>query len=751
MRYPHLLAMWIAVVAMACSSTTSWVELPDRASSSSATTSLAATGGCTPGDRAACHWVGTCNPSGTACECDDPVHYDPADQCGSWQQAVVPAGLTCLAGDLSYCHWAGACAADGSGCECDDPEHYEAAERCSTWHQAVVPSGSTCLPGDRSYCHYAGACTADGAGCECDDPGHYDAAEQCDTWHPFLLQSGERCAPGDRASCDHHGTCDFTGTTCVCDDWFHGPTCSVTSDQCPGWGSLPGPPWFSDEVCGGNGTCEAVGVCACDPGFSGESCEDDDPWATLPLVRSFAFDEGWTPVDAGYGSSTLALTVDAASGRTVATVSTPSAEHVLVDEPLANANHALWQLEITGLEATRTYLLRARVDGTDVVDRHDRTASCYHPNTGSDPSLGAKLDAWAAGGFDSYPSLKDNGLDAPLSTGTWTDREFLAIVRAGGSGEMTVQLGLGAECSHASGHVGFDEVELRGPLVRYEVELPVPFYVDLEPQQDAVITEAEAERWAGRLADAYVEFVDLVGREAEPDDRHRGMIPTRFFRRGPVSSHPITYGWIGLQEVVEDTVAPHDNISWGLLHEMGHWFASGVWNFHSEPVANWLPWFVMEQMPDATAYRAYYGGQYYTSDTNTSWGLAPFDPSISSNFLDPAICVPGGCGVGAGTDMDANPPVRLEHMYKRAYELERHRDEVLAWMLIRWARTPGVGSAAFRAAFHDLIGASTPPDNRARWDGLVEAVEVYAGVTLDSTLSDEDRDYLDDVLGVSVP
>ena len=231
---------------------------------------------CEPGDRDYCHWVGACADDGLGCDCDDPEHYSPDDQCGSWHQAVVPPNLTCLPGDESYCNWAGECDPTGSECICDDPEHYDAAEQCGTWHQAVVPTTLTCLPGDRAFCNWQGACDAAGDACECDDPVHYDPADNCLTRHDAIPPAGMLCVPGDRATCSHMGTCATDGMSCDCDgDWWHGAMCEVSADQCPGHGTQPAPVYWSNDVCSGNGECVAPDTCDCDPGFGGEDCSED--------------------------------------------------------------------------------------------------------------------------------------------------------------------------------------------------------------------------------------------------------------------------------------------------------------------------------------------------------------------------------------------------------------------------------------------------------------------------------------------
>jgi len=83
------------------------------------------------------------------------------------------------------------------------------------------------------------------------------------------------CQPGNPASCNFNGDCNVQGTACECSsDWYHGPKCTVTSNECPGYGEQPAPVYFSADVCNKRGKCVEAGKCECDSGFYGQACEN---------------------------------------------------------------------------------------------------------------------------------------------------------------------------------------------------------------------------------------------------------------------------------------------------------------------------------------------------------------------------------------------------------------------------------------------------------------------------------------------
>lgn len=71
-----------------------------------------------------------------------------------------------------------------------------------------------------------------------------------------------------------HGTCDSKAGTCTCVEGFSGPAC---------WYGCPVDAY--GRVCSGAGTCNSEGACACNPGFTGVSCEVP-PYSVLGMYAN---------------------------------------------------------------------------------------------------------------------------------------------------------------------------------------------------------------------------------------------------------------------------------------------------------------------------------------------------------------------------------------------------------------------------------------------------------------------------------
>jgi hypothetical protein len=200
-------------------------------------------GVCVSGNRDYCNNRGTCNSAGSGCNCDDPSHYWPSEQCSVWHPGrELTVGQYCFPGVVDYyCSWLGTCNAGASACNCFDPDHRSSSDRCLSWTPAAaVPKhdDGTCTAGDRGYCHNHGACNPTGDGCVCDDPTHYWTSERCKIDHYGAeLATDECCVPnGNDYYCGWLGTCDVVGRHCVCDDSAHrlpSERCSVYHDILP--------------------------------------------------------------------------------------------------------------------------------------------------------------------------------------------------------------------------------------------------------------------------------------------------------------------------------------------------------------------------------------------------------------------------------------------------------------------------------------------------------------------------------------
>lgn len=75
------------------------------------------------------------------------------------------------------------------------------------------------------------------------------------SWSPRRMTL-EECGGAD------HGTCDVRTNSCSCNDGFAGEACSQRA--CPS---------INDVLCAGNGRCNFVGMCLCEPGFYGSACQ----------------------------------------------------------------------------------------------------------------------------------------------------------------------------------------------------------------------------------------------------------------------------------------------------------------------------------------------------------------------------------------------------------------------------------------------------------------------------------------------
>jgi hypothetical protein len=166
--------------------------------------------------------------------------------------------------------------ASGGGACSRDPADFYASQSCDagpctscTWEtwdayfQACTAEAGTCWSACSAPCD--GLKTATRAVVAPAGPGGACNLEDAFTTAPCCVGcdcSDSRCPLGNGGiPCSGQGTCNADGT-CACNPGFGGPECGV---RCP-----EGP---TGEVCNGAGTCDAAGVCECAPGFSGASCE----------------------------------------------------------------------------------------------------------------------------------------------------------------------------------------------------------------------------------------------------------------------------------------------------------------------------------------------------------------------------------------------------------------------------------------------------------------------------------------------
>ena len=222
---------------------------------------------CIAGDRSHCNNRGRCSSTGTACVCDDIYHYWASELCLTyhWGRELNAEHHVCFPETSDYyCNYLGVCAVDGLSCECFDPVHRSPTDNCKAWQEVVnVPTpapvplvgGQVCVPGEYEYCNDNGYCLNGGDGCACWDELHYWPSELCVVYHhgPELEEPGDCCLPGDvDYYCSWMGECAPDGESCVCFDLDHywpsdrcqlyhdGPdSATVVPNTCPAMLSIP--------------------------------------------------------------------------------------------------------------------------------------------------------------------------------------------------------------------------------------------------------------------------------------------------------------------------------------------------------------------------------------------------------------------------------------------------------------------------------------------------------------------------------
>ena len=97
-------------------------------------------------------------------------------------------------------------------------------------------------------------------------------------------------SPGSSPGCSGHGTCPSGPSgSCSCNPGFSGEICN----QCGGNGSYGVYPdckyCLASTTCNGHGTCDQTGSCDCDPGFTGTKCNQcmtsSDTYGTYPNCK----------------------------------------------------------------------------------------------------------------------------------------------------------------------------------------------------------------------------------------------------------------------------------------------------------------------------------------------------------------------------------------------------------------------------------------------------------------------------------
>jgi hypothetical protein len=182
-----------------------------------------------------------------------------------------------------------------------------------------------------------------------------------------------------------------------------------------------------------------------------------------------------------------------------------------------------------------------------------------------------------------------NGSDSKSGTFDWTLLGMTFKTVADGSAEIWARLGHWGNT--VTGKAWFDDFSLI-ELKRVDGE---DMWLALEESDLAVITPVNLERWIGHLDAAYLSYRDLVG--YFPHDREPlGVVSYRQDFGGWAAAYfPIRWCKNCIADELK-RVNDNDDWSFGILHEMGHIFSHPSWDWAPELWANFLMYYVVEQL-----------------------------------------------------------------------------------------------------------------------------------------------------------
>lgn len=216
-------------------------------------------------------------------------------------------------------------------------------------------------------------------------------------------------------------------------------------------------------------------------------------------------------------------------------------------------------------------------------------------------------------------SLMDTWMHSDSFIGTfgWTKVTFDFL--SGEHGTATIGCRLGYWSSLATGKVFFDDVVLTAMDNRRTSE---HFAFDLEKNDTAVFSGSNYERWLAHLDAAYSKYHDLVGATPYGGERIHILSVHQYPGGWAVAGNPILW----MQPYVREELMRcdlNDDWSFGILHEIGHNFDLGGWNWHPEFWANFKMYYVVESLNAKVMQRKYYIGaqlaEYYRADGADSY------------------------------------------------------------------------------------------------------------------------------------
>merc|ERR1711865_795679 len=193
-----------------------------------------------------CNGHGTCDPIEFTCDC-----------VMGWLDDACSEKVSCV----NDCNGHGDCMVER------DPTTNALLPQCDChgeWHgpacgRQMCPRGVNTLS-----CSGHGSCGDDGQ-CACDGMFEGSACEQHD------CTMSKSIGGANATECSGHGTCQEAA--CVCDLGYTDSSCSIRS--CPS---------FDNKLCGGKGSCDPDGTCACLKEWEGEACHLKTSIKDLPTL-----------------------------------------------------------------------------------------------------------------------------------------------------------------------------------------------------------------------------------------------------------------------------------------------------------------------------------------------------------------------------------------------------------------------------------------------------------------------------------
>lgn len=269
---------------------------------------------------------------------------------------------------------------------------------------------------------------------------------------------------------------------------------------------------------------------------------------------------------------------------------------ISIESPSSNDAHWQQTLQVT---PRQYYTLRGYVKGENIVSTQDG-------NIGANICL---VGTWFYAG------------DRLFGTFDW--QEVLLRFQAPASGEITIGCRLGFWYNTAVGKAYFDDISLTPGFGGLDHRVGKHVELALEPQDTAAFTGNRFQHWLDHLDDAYDAYVELVGSAPYQGERILILSVDSYPGGWAVAGNPILW----YQPYIQDELRrcnDNDDWSFGILHELGHDFDIGGWNWDAEWWANMKMYYVVEQLQAKVLLddRYYIGAeleQFYKTDSSESY------------------------------------------------------------------------------------------------------------------------------------